>query len=219
VGALNGWAVAGGCAPDDLIDLWLNLRPDWQDHLHWPRSPLDGLIDGESFLRFVRSHHERFRPQIDAGVVVTDLRRLRPVLFTGDSITWQHLAASCAVLGVFPQQRIGREIYSDGGLLNALPIWAAAAMGADRIVAINAMAAGVPSRTARWFVQGLRSISRYRPPAARNVHLAQVSPPAHLGAAPDMIRWKRDNVERWIDQGYHDAIHQNISHEVCFEAQ
>jgi NTE family protein len=27
IGAVNGWAIAGGCAPDELIRRWLNMEP------------------------------------------------------------------------------------------------------------------------------------------------------------------------------------------------
>ena len=50
--------------------------------------------------------------------------------------TPEHLAASCAVPLVLPQKRIEGRWFSDGGLLNPLPVWAAVDLGATEIVAL-----------------------------------------------------------------------------------
>src|ERR1700736_590733 len=120
IGAINGWAIASRCDPDELIGRWLNLEA----------LPPQELI---------RKLHSDFSPQIDYGAVLTDTLSLRPRLFRGPDLTWQHLAASAAVLGLHRQQRIDGRLYSDGGLLGALPLWAAVEMGAERIIAINVL--------------------------------------------------------------------------------
>ena len=68
------------------------------------------------------------------AVVVTDLLRLKPGIFRGSEVTWRHLAASCAVPLVLPQVRIDGRWYSDGGLLNPLPVYAAVELGATEIL-------------------------------------------------------------------------------------
>ncbi len=113
---------------------------------------------------------DRFPLRMDYAVVVTDLLRLKPKIFRGGEISWQHLAASCAVPLVRPQQKIGGRRYSDGGLLNPLPVWAAVELGAT-----------------------------------------------HLGSMRDALSWKRENIERWLDQGYEDALAKNISIPNCLE--
>src|SRR5438132_10467907 len=116
IGAINGWAIASGCDPDELIERWRNLEA----------LPPQDLI---------RKLHSDYSPRIDYGVVLTDTFRLRPRLFRGPGLTWQHLAASTAIPGLYRQHRIEGRLYSDGGLLSALPLWAAIEMGAERIVA------------------------------------------------------------------------------------
>jgi predicted acylesterase/phospholipase RssA len=187
VGALNCWALAGGCSAPELIEVWHKAGP---------------AIRG-GFEQQIREFHARFQPRSDVGIVVTDLKRLRPMLFRKQEITWRHLAASCAVLGVFPQQRINGHILSDGGLLGALPLWAAAAMGATCIVAINSLTRmPVAIRAA---VSLARTASPWRPPALPGVPAVILSPRGRLGSAFDAIRWNRANIDRWMDQGRADA--------------
>lgn len=184
IGAINGWAIASRCDPDELIRRWLNLQPLSRQDL-------------------IRQVHSDFSPRIDCGVVLTETFRLRPRLFRGDNLTWQHLAASTAVLGVYAQHRIDGRLYSDGGLLSALPLWAAAEMGADRIVAINALPA-MPSAILRKVVGAIRAVSRFKP--AIPTEVIQIAPTEALGGARDILRWKRENAERWIAQGRADSL-------------
>ena len=129
-GALNGWLIAGGCAPEELIDLWtdpataafLKLRPPLQ---RWR-----GFFDGDTFSERVQELYSRHKPRIPIGVVLTEVPRLVPRLFQNDEITWQHLAGACAIPLALPPQHIGGRWYVDGGLLGALPLWPAPQMGA-----------------------------------------------------------------------------------------
>ena len=54
-------------------------------------------------------------------------------------MSWQHLVASTAIVGLFDQVRLGGRIYSDGGLLSAVPLWAAAEMGATKALVIDVL--------------------------------------------------------------------------------
>jgi predicted acylesterase/phospholipase RssA len=184
IGALNSWALAGGCGTSDLLDLWLKAGPG-------------------AMQRSIRELHGRFRPKTDVGVVVTEWRRLRPLLFRNEEITWRHLLGSCAVLGLLPQQRLNGRYCSDGGLLGALPLWAAAEMGATRIVAVNALTR-MPG-VIRAAVSVVRAVSRWTPPPLTGVQTLMLTPGGLLGSAIDSLYWKRENVERWIDQGRRDA--------------
>src|SRR4051794_26558392 len=58
IGSLNGWAIAGGCTPQELIDRWLRFHDN-----------------------SIRGMHESYRPKAAYGVVVTDALRLKPRLF------------------------------------------------------------------------------------------------------------------------------------------
>ena len=157
----------------------------------------------------------RFTPRIEFAVVVTDAMRLEPRIFRGPEITWRHLAASCAIPGVLRQYRIGGRWYTDGGLLNPLPVYAAAELGATRIIALNALPQ-VPSRLLRPFVNGFRHVAGHHPPLAEAVKLVSIDTGGALGSMSEALRWNGDNIERWMDLGYQAT--KNISIPDCFEA-
>jgi len=202
-GALNGWLIAGGCAAEELIDLWtdpataafLKLRP--------PRDRWRGLFDGSAFCASVHALYARHRPQIPIGVVLTEVPRLVPRVFQNDEITWQHLAAACAIPLALPPQRIGSRWYVDGGLLGALPLWPAPQMGAARAIAVNALPF-LPSRVMRAGVGVLRRLSP-RLPATGTLDVVTIVPEGGLGTVSDAVRWSRDNILRMIERGSADA--------------
>ena len=45
IGAINGWAIAGGCDPDELVDRWLHLDAAARYRWKFPRSPIHGVFD------------------------------------------------------------------------------------------------------------------------------------------------------------------------------
>ena len=83
IGAINGWAIAGGCHPDQLIERWLNL--DAAAHYRWkfPRTPLHGVFDTTALQATIRDVYESFQPQRHFAMVLTDLLKLRPVVLPG----------------------------------------------------------------------------------------------------------------------------------------
>jgi predicted acylesterase/phospholipase RssA len=188
VGSLNGYAIACGATPQMLRELW--LREDVAS-LHRLEASLRTLTGGR-------------RPQVDYAVVVTDLLRLKPRIFHGGEVTWRHLAASCAVPLVLPQVRIDGRYYSDGGLLNPLPVYAAVELGATEILALQALPE-IPSLVLKPFVLGFRAVFGVNPPLPAGVRLTVLEPGRRLGSLRDALRWKRENIERWLEQGYQDA--------------
>src|SRR5262245_30848457 len=105
VGSLNGYAIACGATPEMLREMWLD--PD---------------------IARVRNLHENLQKRVGQhplrtsfALTVTDVFKLKPRIYRNEEITWQHLAASCALPGVLPQVRINGRLYADGGLLNPLP--------------------------------------------------------------------------------------------------
>ena len=196
VGALNGYAIAGGAGPEDLCALWLD----------------GGLASLGSLPRTIRGLLERYSPRCEYAAVMTDLLRLKPVIVNSSELTWKHLAASCAVPLVLPQRRIDGRWYSDGGLLNPLPVWAAVDLGATHIVALHALPE-IPSRLLAPFVRGFRNVAGHHPPAPSEVSLQVLMPSRRLGRMRDALVWKRANVERWLAQGFEDA--QNVSIPNC----
>jgi len=204
IGAVNAWAIAGGCAPDSLIDRWLNLkeaaRYRWQAPKHWT----GGVLDSAPLLSTIEEIHSSYQPKIECAMIATDLLRLHPRIFRGEEITWRHLAASTAIVGIFEQVRIDGILYSDGGLLSALPVWAAAELGAARVLAVNALPEA-PGTVARTFVRAMRLLSGFKAVVPDSLEVLTVTPRRLLGSPAESIYWRRENAERWIAQGEEDA--------------
>jgi len=199
VGSLNGYAIASGASADELARFW--LRPENATFRNLPANIQDLMA--------------RFSPRVEFAVVLTDAMRLKPKIFQGAEITWRHLAASCAIPGVLRHYRIGGRWYTDGGLLNPLPVWAAVELGATRIIALNALPR-IPSRMLAPFVKGFRRVAGYHPPLAGGVRLVTLETDGALGSMRDALRWRRDNVERWMELGFETA--KTISIPDCFES-
>jgi predicted acylesterase/phospholipase RssA len=126
-------------------------------------------------------------------------------MILGDQVTARHLAASTAIVGLFDQVRLddGR-VYSDGGLLSAVPIWVAAQLGAQRIVVLNVLPQQ-PGIVAKTFVAGMRLLAPNRPTHDSGLEVITVMPPGLLGSFREMLYWTRPNTEAWIRQGEQDA--------------
>ncbi len=197
VGSLNGYAIAGGATPEELGEFW--LQPATADFSKLPLT--------------IRALMQRYSPRIQYAVVLTDLLRLKPRIFSGAEITWRHLAASCAIPGVLRPHKIDGRWYFDGGLLNPLPVWAAVELGATHIVALHALPQ-IPSTLLRPFVTGFRRVAGHHPPLPPGVELTLISTGDAIGSMRDALRWKRENIERWLQMGY-SAAH-NISLSKCY---
>lgn len=195
VGSLNGWCVAGACEPGFLIDRWLDRRS--ADLIGRP-------LDSSALQREARSLCARLEPRIDFGVVVVEFPRFRSKLICTPAVTWRHLAASCAVPPWFAPVRIDGRWYVDGGLLRVLPLWAAAEMGATQIVAVNALPR-MPSALVRGAARGLRALARERRPDPSGIPILLIAPRQPLGTLKDMLVWRRENIQRWIEHGERDA--------------
>jgi NTE family protein len=206
VGSLNGYAIAGGATPEELIELW--RRPEF--------AKLGNLSHSiqELMARYPHTRETAGRDPVqpDFAVVLTDLLRMKPRTFQGREVTWRHLAASCAVPGFVPFQKIDGRIYGDGGLLNPLPVWAAVDSGATRIIALHALPV-IPSLWLRPLVSAFRSVAGHRPPLREGVRLQIVKPAGSLGSMTESLRWRRENIERWLEMGYQAG--KNISLSNC----
>jgi predicted acylesterase/phospholipase RssA len=202
-GALNGYAIAGGATPDELRQLWLE-----------PSMTRLGLLPD-----CARELVEKFPPKVDYAVVLTDLWRLKPRIFQGAVVTWKHLAASCSIPLVMPHYKIGGRLYTDGGLLNPLPVWAAVELGATHIIALHALPE-MPSIALKPFVHAFRVVFGHHPPTPAAIELTIIQPKVKpLGSLRDALYWKQENIERWLAQGEEDALEaagQNISVLNCF---
>ena len=102
-------------------------------------------------------------------------------------MSWQHLVASTAILGLFDQVRLGGRIYSDGGLLYAVPLWVAAEMGATKALVIDVLPTP-PGSVARLLVGAIRTVSPFRAPVVSGIKVdspgaaaaARAASPIHL---------------------------------------
>jgi len=218
IGALTGWAIAGGCEPEELIARWLHLEGASNYRWKIPRRLSQGVLDTAPLRCVIRNLHDSFRPKIGYGVVLTDLFQLRPRVFRGSEVTWLHLAASTAVAGLFDQVRIDGRLYTDGGLLASVPLWAAVELGATRALVIDVLPEP-PGLVAKTFVSGMRRLSRFREPVHWDLEVIRLTPTRLLGSPWEAIAWSRRNAERWIEAGQRDAAAMKHSIENCFERQ
>jgi predicted acylesterase/phospholipase RssA len=188
VGSLNGYVIASGGTPQELRAMWLDPA-------------FARLADLAHNIRRMMAH---YTPRIRFAITATELPRMKPRIFRDSEITWQHLAASCALPLALPQVRIGTHWYSDGGLLGALPSWAAAELGATKIIGLQAL----PQPPSWWLghgVRAFRAIAGHNPAVPPGIDVVEIHPGRSLGSVRDTIQWKRSNIERWLDQGAEDA--------------
>ena len=216
IGAVNGWAIAGGCEPDELIRRWLNLEE--AAHYRWkiPSGVFGGVLDSRPLQRAIRHIYESYQPRIEFAMVVTDLVRLRPRIVPGCEVTWQHLVATTAIVGIFDQVRLGGKLTSDGGLLSAVPLWAAAELGARKAVVIDVLPEP-PGIVAKTFVGAMRMLSPFRAIVPPGMEVIRIAPRALLGPPLESLYWSHRNAAKWILQGQEDA--SAIEHSIvnCFE--
>ncbi len=197
VGALNGYAIASGWTPQALCDLWHSGRHAALSHL-------------EETARFLTSNPLR----TEFALVMVDILRMKPVTVAGADVTWKHLVASCAVPALVRPRRIDGNWYLDGGLLNPLPVWAAADLGAIEITALHALPE-FPSAALQPFVRAFRAVLGYQPKLPAEVQLTTLTPSSKLGSLKSAVLWDAENAARWIAQGERDS--RNISISKCLE--
>lgn len=192
-GAWNGWAVAGGATAEDLARDWLD--PSTARILH-PGLHRAGCIRPEGMHAKARDLFTRYQPRLPFGLTIVEVPRFLLRLARDGEITWQHLAATASIPLALPPVEIGGRRYVDGGLLGALPLWAASEMGATRAIAVNCLTT--------WHFRFLRGILRPRKPRAP-MEVTLIEPSRPLGSLYDAMVWNATNVERWIEQGMADG--------------
>ena len=184
-GAWNGWAIAGGATPDELVREWL-----------------DGSLAAIRVLRPEPLHQKarelwsRYKPERPFALTLIETPRLRPHLVRGTDVTWRHLAATASIPGFFPSVPIDGRSYVDGGFRGALPLWAAADMGATDVIAVDCLG------TLRW--QILRKIVSPRRPL-NGLKVTSIVPSEPYGPITYSMVWSRTRVERWIELGERDG--------------
>ena len=216
IGAVNGWAIAGGCDPDELIRRWLNLEEAARYRWKLPSGIFGGVLDSRPLQRSIRHIYESHRPGVDFAMVVTDLARLQPRIVAGSEVTAEHLLATTAIVGIFDQIRVNGRLTSDGGLLSAVPLWAAAELGARKAVVIDVLPEA-PGLVAKTFVGAMRMLSPFRAIVPPGIEVIRIAPPRLLGRPLESLYWTHRNAVKWIQQGQADAAAVEHSIGNCFE--
>ncbi len=193
VGALNGWLIAGGCSGEELAGHWLDPST----------ASLMTLRNSKALSEKAEWLYRAYTPKIPFGLVVVQLPWFQTRLIRADGIQPRHLLATCSILFLLPTVKIAGTRFTDGGLLDALPVWAAAEMGATRIVAVHSL----PKVSPWWIRAGFDAIRDLRgsPKLPGNLNITTISPSEPMGTARDALVWNPDNIRRWIDLGERDA--------------
>ena len=202
-GALNGWMIAGGATPAEIAGHWLDASMAGIMQARVPWVPWRGVFNPRRLERLVRDLFDAYRPRVPFAAVLVEVPRLLPVLVRGEEMTWRHLLATCAIPMGFPAVAIDGRRYVDGGLLGALPLWAAARLGATAALALDALPR-MPSRLVRGVVGGARRVAGPAPgpPPAEVAYLA---PSRRLGGVRDAVTWDEARVRNWLALGARDG--------------
>jgi len=185
-GAWNGWAIAGGATPDDLARDWLD------DSLSAIR-----ILRPKPLYRKGLELFSRYQPRMPFALTLVEMPRFGPVLVRAADVTWRHLAATVSIPVFFPSVSIGGRSYVDGGFRGALPLWAAAEVGATHVIALDCLA------TLHW--QFLRKIVSPRRPLG-GLRVVSITPSEPFGPIKYSLMWSRPLVERWIALGERDGL-------------
>jgi NTE family protein len=203
IGSINGYLIACGWQPAQMVRRWCSLEDIQEIRWRLSHHVTRGILDVAFVEAFIQDMCKS-TPRCDYALVVTETRTCRPRLFRWPDVTWKHIAASCGVPIFLPTYQIDGIYYSDGGLIDPLPVWAALELGATEIVAVDVLKQRpLPIRAV---VRALRAYSGYTRPAASGVKLIEISPSERLGDARDSMYWTRENAERWIDLGRKDTL-------------
>jgi NTE family protein len=203
VGALNGWAIAGGCDPGELIAEWLDPANARLMALRFPLPPWAGIFNPHELSCKVGRLFERYQPLVPYGLTAVEVPKLRVRLIRDDGVTARHLLATCSIPCGYPAVRLDGRWLVDGGFMSVLPLWAAAEMGATRAIAVHAMPR-MPSRIIRWTVNAFRTVGG-GPPASCGLEVRMISPNPPARRLREFIRWDRGTVAELIARGIEDG--------------
>lgn len=149
IGSIIGAAYASGTLPDQLWQQANSVRLISLADVTL-RGP--GFVKGEALARWANGlvrHQPIERFPVQFAAVTTDIDRALPYVITrGDA--GEALRASAAIPGIFlPVQSSGHS-FVDGGVASLVPVYAARALGADIVVAVDIYCHGprYPSSTA-----------------------------------------------------------------------
>jgi NTE family protein len=203
VGSINGWAIASGIPADELIRTWLDPRCAALMTPRGPWRPWRSIFDPGPLGEILQEFASEYTPRVPFALAVTRLPQLRLEIVQTPDLTWRHVLASCAVPVGYPPVRIDGHLYCDGGLLNAMPVWAAGRFGVDRAIAVNVLPS-MPLNAMRAAVRMVRLLAP-REPQAAGIEVLPLGPQRMLGTLHDAVTWDAGNMRRWIDRGQADT--------------
>jgi NTE family protein len=203
VGALNGWAIAGGCQSGELADRWLDEKQSNVLRRRANSGLRAGYFHREPLQRLTSTIFANYPASKKFGLVVVELPFLQSRLIHGAAVTAHHLLATASIPLAMPTVCINGQRFTDGGLLEDVPLWAALEMGATRIIAVDAMHFECPW----WYRVGTSPIGWFAPrtPAAAKAQTTLIRPNRPLGHYSEALDWNRERIQNWIDLGYQDA--------------
>ena len=149
-GCSIGAAVAAGCAGGlPLAQIKRHIDTAARKAMR-PNLPLFSLFSSAGVVGELKrmAGQTRFEDlSTPLGLVAVDISRRQEVVLRR-GVIWRALAASMALPGIYPPVRIGRRMLVDGGILNPVPISAAASLGAN--VVISAKLTNPPTERRRF---------------------------------------------------------------------
>ena len=188
-GALVAAAYAAGVDQEAIERAVRAFR--WRSIARWSFTPRWGLLDTRTVTDAVVGALGE-DPQIEDlprrfGAFATDLRTRRGVILDSGPLSVA-LRASIAVPGLLPPVRRGAQLLADGGMVDNVPVQAARALGADRVIVVRLHA--------KWEnVRMMRTVTRTA---------ELVEDPSIVLIQPEMERmaqWTMSDVPRLIDEG------------------
>ncbi|MBI4679559.1 MAG: patatin-like phospholipase family protein [Elusimicrobia bacterium] len=141
MGSLLGGFLALGMDADEMEEVAVRIDKSWVfENFLWDLTlPRSGLFAGESLLRFIRSYFgtkEFHDLDLPFACVATDIETGEEVILRSGRVA-ESIRASCGLPLVFSPLRLSGRYLVDGGLVAPVPIRAAAALGADILLAVN----------------------------------------------------------------------------------
>ncbi len=188
IGSVNGYLIACGVSPEELMGMWRDPSFRRLDDLH-------------GMLLKLTTRYKLRRPY---ALTVTDIFRMQVRVYRDGEITWRHLAASCAVPLMYPPIRLDGRWCVDGGLLGPLPVGAAVDAGATEIEGLHVLET-FPSAWLGPLVEGFRWVFGHEAEMPEGVGLRVLGPRARLGGLKATLWGTQGDVERWIEMGVRDA--------------
>lgn len=215
IGSLHAWAIAGGATSAQLKSLWYDASLAHAIRWQLPRRLRHGLLDHQHLEPRIQTMHRSFTPNRPVAVVANRYPHFRPHLFRNEEITWEHLAASCAVPLFLRQPEIDGFTHADGGILDSINLWAAFAMGATSAVIVNCWKPKQPwllEKSVGWLAARRRESQRReyqrsgKPQVSQQNRVVLIEPELPLGRLRDGVYWKKPYVDDLIARGRADAL-------------